>query len=803
MKRTLFMILLLVLLLSLTLISCNDSSNIDTPNTQDNDNVGNEVTNSVVFDITQFANISSQQLIKIMGNPDDITETEYLGFAEFPYTVYDYNNHELGAIQFDLINDKVTAFTIIGELPYNSGNVLETLNVNITNENNISQGELYIKYEIPTENIDLIHATLIDAENDTYKQLSIQYDSRYYTEWNLPIYAGTISPGEYRVMVEDLIKSMCYSPKSADFPTFDWEYARNDYYFCVESYVDAKNAFGTEVRHYFSVVYYNDTSAIVYAILDGEVIADNGYVPTADIIKSLVEGNGNNTEPPINNPDDPNMDCELYTEFDLPITLTNANETITINQITYYCEVNGNTCDLFFTVYSDKTFTNNFYLEYTLYGDNPSNIIEKRDLIDTYGEDDAEGNCIFSIDLPSIPLDNYTISFGDFTLGEDNPVVDECELYTESNLPIKINNPSGTITVQGIDYMFFDIDSSNGTFCISFDLVSDSYVEDFCLNFSLVGEKTGTMRQYSVDEINVYGSDGNYISLDGDFIGELPLDNYTIVFPVDKGCEHNYGEWQQEIPATCTTDGVYGHYQCSKCEKYFDVSYKEISNIAINQGHKYEENICSLCGYVYYSEGLKFEISDTRDYCTVVGIGTCTDKTIYIPPTYKDKPVTRIGDSTFSSANIDSVVIPDSVTRIGFHAFGMSKIKNITIPDSVTYIDNQAFSNCSNLESARIPGSVTTLYGRIFLGCSNLKTVIIDEGVEYICSEMFRSCPKLESISIPSSVTEIGEYAFYDCEKLSRINFDGTKEEWLTIKKYSNWDSYSGEYMIYCTDGVY
>lgn len=529
---TLFLILILMSLM----VACREETVLyTTDETNSAQNIkGNHAEETVgeqsVFDITRFANISSQQLIALLGTPDNITETNDRGFTSFPCKLYDYENHELGFLRFDVINDKVAAISINGELPYNNGNVLETLNVKSANDDYFSEGDMYKKWECPTDDIDLIHITIIDNEKDIYKSLSVEFNSHYYHEWNLPIYAGTISPGEYCVMVEDLIKSMCYSPKSADFPTFDWEYARNDYYFCVESYVDAKNAFGTEVRHYFSVVYYKDTSAIVYAILDGEVIVDNGYVPTADIIKSLVEGNGNNTESPITDPDDPNMDCELYTEFDLPITLTNADETITINQIAYYCETTENTCDLFFTVYSDKTFTNDFYLEYTLYGDNPSNIIERRDLINTYGEDDVEGNCIFSIDLPSIPLDNYTISFGDFILGEENPVVDECELYTESNLPIKIDNSNETVTVQGIDYMFFGIDNNYGTFFISFDLISDSYVEDFCLNFSLVGEKTGTTRQYSVDEIYVYGSDGNYISLDGDFIGELPLDHYCIIF---------------------------------------------------------------------------------------------------------------------------------------------------------------------------------------------------------------------------------------------------------------------------------
>lgn len=313
---------LLAVLLVLSLAACGNSGSNENLEPDNVSESGSDLTvdnsdtmdippeqSKVAFDVTQFAHISSQQLVSILGEPDNITQTSERGFTTFPCELYDYENHELGFLRFDIINDKVAAISINGELPYNGGNVLETLNVEIEHDDYFSEGDMYKKWECPTDTIDLIHITIIDNEKDVYKSLSVEFDSQYYHEWNLPIYAGTISPGEYRVMVEDLIKSMCYSPKSADFPTFDWEYARNDYYFCVESYVDAQNAFGAEIRHNFSVVYYNDTQAIVYVILDREVVADNGYVPTEKLVQNSVGAapsqgvdsptvdNPNNTQP--------------------------------------------------------------------------------------------------------------------------------------------------------------------------------------------------------------------------------------------------------------------------------------------------------------------------------------------------------------------------------------------------------------------------------------------------------------------------------------------------------------------------
>ncbi len=45
--------------------------------------------------------------------------------------------------------------------------------------------------------------------------------------------------------------------------------------------------------------------------------------------------------------------------------------------------------------------------------------------------------------------------------------------------------------------------------------------------------------------------------------------------------QHSYGAWNIEIPATSTSTGTLGHYQCSGCKRYFDEEYKPIANIAI------------------------------------------------------------------------------------------------------------------------------------------------------------------------------------------------------------------------------
>ena len=106
------------------------------------------------------------------------------------------------------------------------------------------------------------------------------------------------------------------------------------------------------------------------------------------------------------------------------------------------------------------------------------------------------------------------------------------------------------------------------------------------------------------------------------------------------------------------------------------------------------------------------------------------------------------------------------------------KNTSFTIPDSVTIIGERAFCNCTSLTSIEIPDSVTS-----------------------IGSYAFYNCISLTSIVIPDSVTSIGSSAFAGCTSLTRIDFGGTKAQWNAIRKDSGWNSYTGNYTVYCTDG--
>ncbi len=165
---------------------------------------------------------------------------------------------------------------------------------------------------------------------------------------------------------------------------------------------------------------------------------------------------------------------------------------------------------------------------------------------------------------------------------------------------------------------------------------------------------------------------------------------------------------------------------------------------------------------------------------------------------------TTIEDGTFRDCNsLTSVEIRYGLSAIGASAFkGCGNLASIVIPDSVTSIGDEAFRGCSSLKSITIPDGVTSIGRSAFEDCSSLASVVIPNSVTSIGNQAFLACGSLTSIVIPDSVTSIGDYAFGWCESLASIKFEGTTEQWNSISKGKEWNTYSSNIIVYCTDGT-
>lgn len=93
----------------------------------------------------------------------------------------------------------------------------------------------------------------------------------------------------------------------------------------------------------------------------------------------------------------------------------------------------------------------------------------------------------------------------------------------------------------------------------------------------------------------------------------------------------------------------------------------------------------------------------------------------------------------------------------------------LIIGEGVTNIPQNAFKDCSYLESADIPGTVKTIGNNAFQNCTSLKTINLSEGVQTINQYAFGNTA-IETINIPDSVTFM-DSPFSYCKSLVSIEF--------------------------------
>lgn len=101
-----------------------------------------------------------------------------------------------------------------------------------------------------------------------------------------------------------------------------------------------------------------------------------------------------------------------------------------------------------------------------------------------------------------------------------------------------------------------------------------------------------------------------------------------------------------------------------------------------------------------------------------------------------------------------------------------------------------------------LPENLQMVGDHSFAADDSLTNAIIPEGVTTLGNGAFANCHNLEMVTIPVTVIKIGPNCFYNTPHLTQINYTGTKEDWRTVRRGTNWLVGSGTTTINTRDGA-
>ena len=121
-----------------------------------------------------------------------------------------------------------------------------------------------------------------------------------------------------------------------------------------------------------------------------------------------------------------------------------------------------------------------------------------------------------------------------------------------------------------------------------------------------------------------------------------------------------------------------------------------------------------------------------------------------------NKPITEIFKEAFwNCSELKSVKIPNSVTKIGSWAFAECvKLSSLELPNSITEIGSCAFDSCFSLVSIKIPNSITKIEDRAFAYCKSLASINIPDTIIRISGNAFKRCPNISHVQFSQALVD-------------------------------------------------
>ena len=129
-------------------------------------------------------------------------------------------------------------------------------------------------------------------------------------------------------------------------------------------------------------------------------------------------------------------------------------------------------------------------------------------------------------------------------------------------------------------------------------------------------KQTGMQAHYKCSVCNKYFDEGKTEKTEAE-----------LTIPIDPNA-HEFGAWIAEVPATCVATGTKGHKDCNRCNKHYDESGNEITDLTIstNDNHDWNAWASNLDGT--HTRTCKRDSSHKENGTCSGGTATCTTKAV-------------------------------------------------------------------------------------------------------------------------------------------------------------------------------
>jgi len=217
----------------------------------------------------------------------------------------------------------------------------------------------------------------------------------------------------------------------------------------------------------------------------------------------------------------------------------------------------------------------------------------------------------------------------------------------------------------------------------------------------------------------------------------------------------------------------------SRCDsgKLEELLKAQFSNATISSYNGYDDFFTILLDPVDFTDYVQASVSayayeTLEDGSIHLTAYNGSEADVSIPAEVDGKRVASLGmasDGTAFSWKTSpvSVHVPDGVNILDNAFQNCTDLTSVRLPEDLPAISSGAFHSCSALTTLDIPDSVTAVGDAAFYGCSSLDGITLPQNLTSIGREAFYGCSSLTHLDLPSGISSIGARAFYGCTALT------------------------------------